>query len=271
MMTNHQSTFSEPFVAGVVAQINADHRAEMLDLARSLAGRDWAEEATLLHADPHGIDLLLHGAGREERLRIVFDPPLEQPNQFRPALIALIAQARTALGLPAHTDDREAGKRNLSLSEPLYRYLLDTSLREPEVLRRLRVATAALEEAGMQIGPEQGQFMALLLKLIGARHVLEIGTFTGYSALWMALALPHDGRLIACDVSAEYTGIGRRFWQEAGVAHKIDLRLAPPPTPLLRCSPTGRPECSMSPLSTPIKQAMTATTNSACSLCAPAA
>lgn len=79
----------------------------------------------------------------------------------------------------------------------------------------------------MQIGPGQGQFLALLLKLLGARRVLEIGTFTGYSALWMALALPEDGKLIACDVSAAYTSIGRRSWQEAGVAHKIDLRIAP--------------------------------------------
>jgi caffeoyl-CoA O-methyltransferase len=95
------------------------------------------------------------------------------------------------------------------------------------VLRRLREETAGLEHADMQIGPEQGQLMALLLELLDARRVLEIGTFTGYSALVMALALPEDGRVVACDVSEEWTSIGRRYWEEAGVAHKIDLRLAP--------------------------------------------
>ncbi len=84
-----------------------------------------------------------------------------------------------------------------------------------------------MEQANMQVGPEQGQFMALLVELIGARNALEVGTFTGYSALAVALALPEDGRLVACDVSEEWTAIGRRYWEEAGVAHKIDLRLAP--------------------------------------------
>jgi caffeoyl-CoA O-methyltransferase len=118
-------------------------------------------------------------------------------------------------------------RRTPPLSDELYAYLLDVSLRDREVLRRLREETAGLEHADMQIGPEQGQLMALLLELLGARRVLEIGTFTGYSALVMALALPEDGRVVACDVSEEWTSIGRRYWEEAGVAHKIDLRLAP--------------------------------------------
>jgi predicted O-methyltransferase YrrM len=118
-------------------------------------------------------------------------------------------------------------RQTRALSEELYGYLLDVSLREHDVLRRLREETSALEHANMQIGPEQGQFMGLLLELIGARNVLEVGTFTGYSALAMALALPEDGRVVACDVSEEWTSIGRRYWDEAGVAHKIDLRLAP--------------------------------------------
>lgn len=117
--------------------------------------------------------------------------------------------------------------RTLPLDARLYAYLLANSLREPEVLRRLREETLAMPEANMQIAPEQGQLMALLVRLMGAKRILEIGTFTGYSALVMALALPADGRLIACDVSAEWTAIARRYWQEAGVAGRIELRLAP--------------------------------------------
>ena len=118
-------------------------------------------------------------------------------------------------------------RRTSHLSEELYAYLLDISLRELPVMRRLREETASMEQANMQIGPEQGQFMALLVELIGARSVLEVGTFTGYSALAMAVALPENGTLVACDVSEEWTAIGRRYWEEAGVAHKIELRLAP--------------------------------------------
>nr|WP_250564788.1 class I SAM-dependent methyltransferase [Adonisia turfae] len=108
----------------------------------------------------------------------------------------------------------------------LYNYLLSVSLREPQILTQLRQETAQHPVSSMQISPYQGQFMALLLRLMGAKKVLEIGTFTGYSALWMALALPSDGTLTACDVSEEYTEIARRYWQAAGVADKINLHLA---------------------------------------------
>jgi caffeoyl-CoA O-methyltransferase len=118
-------------------------------------------------------------------------------------------------------------RRTSHLPDDLYAYLLDVSLREHDVLRKLREETAGLERSNMQIGPEQGQLMALLVELLGALKALEIGTFTGYSALAVALALPEDGRLVACDVSEEWTAVGRRHWDEAGVAHKIDLRLAP--------------------------------------------
>lgn len=118
-------------------------------------------------------------------------------------------------------------KRSISLTESLYDYLLAVSLREAEALQQLREETAAYPEARMQIAPEQGQFMALLVRLTGARRCLEVGVFTGYSSLAVALALPHDGRIVACDVSERWTAVARRYWAAAGVAHKIDLRLAP--------------------------------------------
>jgi len=118
-------------------------------------------------------------------------------------------------------------RRTLALDDRLYAYVQETWLREPEILKRLRAETAGVPGAGMQIAPEQGQFMALLVELIGATRCLEVGTFTGYSALAVALALPDDGRLIACDVNPETTAIARRYWAEAGVDHKIELRLAP--------------------------------------------
>lgn len=117
--------------------------------------------------------------------------------------------------------------RTFTLEEPLYQYLLSVSLRESAVLRELREETAQLPNAGMQIAPEQGQFMALLSQLIGAKKCIEVGTFTGYSALCVAMSLPADGKIIACDVSEPWTSIGRRYWQRAGVADRIDLRLAP--------------------------------------------
>jgi predicted O-methyltransferase YrrM len=118
-------------------------------------------------------------------------------------------------------------KKTIGIEQPLYDYLLSVSLREPEVLKQLREETAKLPLGVMQIAPEQGQFMALLVQLIGARKTLEVGVFTGYSSLSVALALPADGKLVACDVSDEYTSIARRYWEKAGVANKIDLRIAP--------------------------------------------
>ena len=117
--------------------------------------------------------------------------------------------------------------RTTPLNDALHAYLLSVSLREPDVLRRLREDTATRPQHGMQIGPEQGQFMAMLVELIGARKCLEVGTFTGYSALSVALALPADGTLIACDISEEFTGRAKPFWEDAGVAGKIDLRIGP--------------------------------------------
>lgn len=117
--------------------------------------------------------------------------------------------------------------QTIGLDDRLYNYLLAVSLREPDILQRLRQETASYPSARMQIAPEQGQFMALLVQILGAKKILEIGVFTGYSSLCVALALPRDGKMIACDVSEEYTAIANRYWQEAGVADKIDLRIAP--------------------------------------------
>ena len=128
---------------------------------------------------------------------------------------------------------------SLNLDDNLYRYLLDHSLREHPVQTALRAATRSHPRGQMQISPEQGQFMALLVRLIDARHCIEIGVFTGYSALSVALALPADGHILACDVSAEYTAIGKPFWERAGVAQKIDLRLAPAAETLDACLASG--------------------------------
>ena len=117
--------------------------------------------------------------------------------------------------------------RSLSLAPDIYRYLVEHSVREPPVLERLRTVTAGMPGAEMQVSPEQGQFMALLVKLIGAASIIELGTYTGYSSLAMALALPAHGRLIACDVNQEWTDVARRFWREAGVESRIELKLQP--------------------------------------------
>lgn len=117
--------------------------------------------------------------------------------------------------------------RSLDFDERLYGYLVAVGGREPEIAGQLRERTAGMSNAGMQISSDQGNVMALLVELLGVRRVVEVGTFTGYSALRMALALPDDGSMVCCDVSDEFTRVGKPFWAEAGVAHKIDLRLAP--------------------------------------------
>ena len=115
----------------------------------------------------------------------------------------------------------------LNLNNQLYNYLLGVSLKELDVLKGLREETVKLSEHNMQISPEQGQFMRLLVQLIGAKKGIEIGVFTGYSALSVALGLPENGQLVALDISEEWTNVGQRYWEMAGIAHKIDLRIAP--------------------------------------------
>ena len=117
--------------------------------------------------------------------------------------------------------------KTIGISDELAAYVVEVGTREPELLVRLREETAALPQHGMQIAPEQGAFLALLVELTGARRCIEVGTFTGYSSTVVALALPEDGRLVCCDVSEEWTSLAGKYWDEAGVAGKIDLRIAP--------------------------------------------
>lgn len=117
--------------------------------------------------------------------------------------------------------------RTLQLTEPLYQYLCEVSLRESPLLRQLRQETAKDEMSQMQIAPEQGQFLALLVNVLGARKLIEIGTYTGYSALCMASAMPNDGQLVCCDISDKWTKVARQYWAKAGVEGNIELHLAP--------------------------------------------
>ena len=116
---------------------------------------------------------------------------------------------------------------SINLTDQVYEYFLSVTLREDEVMRRCREETARHKWAGMQISPEQGQFMTMLVKLLGARKIIELGVFTGYSSLCMARAMPADGKLIACDVKKEYTDKAMEYWKAAGVADRVELRLAP--------------------------------------------
>lgn len=132
--------------------------------------------------------------------------------------------------------------KTLQLNDTLYHYLQSVSLREAEILTQLRHETAQQPMSQMQISPEQGQFMALLVQLMGAKKTLEVGVFTGYSSLAVALALPPDGKIIACDLNEDYTAIAQNYWQKAGVAHKIDLRIAPALETLDQLITTGHTE-----------------------------
>lgn len=117
--------------------------------------------------------------------------------------------------------------RTIPLTDSLYAYLLSVSLREPPLFARLREENVHHPRASMQIAPEEGQLLALFVRLLGAKRVLEVGVFTGYSALWMASALPPGGQLVGCDVSEEWTAVARRYFAEAGLSDRLDLRLAP--------------------------------------------
>jgi len=117
--------------------------------------------------------------------------------------------------------------RTLSIDDRIYDYLCDVSINEPELLRQLREETAQIEYSVMQISPEQGQFMSLLIKLMGAKRAIEIGTYTGYSSISVASAMPEDGKLICCDISPQWTDIAEKYWALAGLENKIDLYIRP--------------------------------------------
>ena len=129
--------------------------------------------------------------------------------------------------------------RTINLDDRLRDYLLEVGVREPDLLRRLREETAGYPLSRMQIAPEQGQFISLLLRLIGAHRTIEVGVYTGYSSLWSALALPGDGLLVACDINEEWTAVARRYWREAGVEGRIRLHLAPAAETLERLHADG--------------------------------
>jgi caffeoyl-CoA O-methyltransferase len=132
--------------------------------------------------------------------------------------------------------------KSFLLPEPLQHYIAANWIHEPEPLARLRVETSELSNSGMQIGPDQGVLMGILAKLIGAKRYLEVGVFTGYSSTSVALALPDDGSIVACDVSDEFTSMARKYWAEAGVAGKISLQLAPALETLDRLLAEGQAE-----------------------------
>jgi caffeoyl-CoA O-methyltransferase len=134
---------------------------------------------------------------------------------------------RNVISKSSRIGDLIMARRSLELDDRLYDYLVQFGTRESELLKDLRNETAKLPGAGMQIGPEQGAFMGLLVELIGAKRALEIGTFTGYSSLCIAGAMPADGKLICCDVSEEYTKVARDYWRRAGLESKIELRIGP--------------------------------------------
>ncbi|HHO59013.1 MAG TPA: SAM-dependent methyltransferase [Thiotrichales bacterium] len=130
--------------------------------------------------------------------------------------------------------------RTLSIDDRLYDYLCSVSVEESDLLRQLRNETRDVEFSNMQIGPEQGQFMALLVKLMGARQAIEVGTYTGYSSLCIAGALPKDGHLLCCDTSEEWTAIARKYWLLAGLTEKIELQLQPAEQTLQKLLDEGR-------------------------------
>ena len=159
--------------------------------------------------------------------------------------------------------------RSITLTDSLYEYMNDVSLREPPLLLALREETSELTQRSMQISPEQGQFMALVARLIGARRCLEVGVFTGYSSLATALALPDDGRIVACDVSEEWTSVARRYWKGRASRTRSSCGLRRPPRRSMRCWRRDRPARSTSRSSTRTRRTTSSITNGRSRCCVP--
>ncbi|MGD1904980.1 MAG: class I SAM-dependent methyltransferase [Leptolyngbyaceae cyanobacterium] len=202
-----------------------DFSAPLSACAKATPGFDWVEQVKITQLEPTGLTLEVSNSTTVQPLRLDFPAPAEGMLSLKQIVGAIIMESRAKLGWDQ--ENTVATSKMGHFSAHLYDYLLSVSLREPKPLTQLRQATAQLPVDNMQIAPDQGQFMALLIKLMGAKKVLEIGTFTGYSALWMALALPPDGTLITCDIETRCQEFAPRYWQAAGVANKIDLRIAP--------------------------------------------
>ena len=158
--------------------------------------------------------------------------------------------------------------RTLGLTDPLHEYLLKVGFREDPALKRVREETAQLPGVHMLLAPEQAQFMALLARLLGVRRYLEIGTYTGYSALAIALALEPDGKVLTCDIDPEITKTAKRHWQQAGVADKIELRLGPALSTLDACLPRASVGASTWRSSMPTRKISSPTTSVATPWCA---
>ena len=215
---------TDKLLAGITQHLNQDHPEDLLACAKATAGFDWVEQVKITQLEATGITLEVSNSSKVQPLRLDFPTPAKGMLSLKRVVDVMVMESRTKLGWdPQTTKPAKA----VGLSSHLYDYLISISLREPEPLAQLRQATAQLPSSGMQIAPDQGQFMALLIQLMGAKKVLEIGTFTGYSALCMALALPDDGTLITCDIEEKCREFGPPYWQAAGVADRIDLRIAP--------------------------------------------
>ena len=152
---------------------------------------------------------------------------ITKKNPPMPKEASIHGRISTGEGTPVGVASRPMSNATLGLPEDLHAYLLEVGVREPDILRQLRDETATLPMSQMQIAPEQGALMGLLAELIGARRYLEVGTFTGYSSLSVALRLPTDGTVTCCDISREWTDVARRYWRAAGVEAMVELRLAP--------------------------------------------
>src|SRR6188472_941543 len=216
---------SEPSISGT--------KPTSMPLRITCASREAVPSESHVASRPSGSRIITPNWCTPTRARSALVPRSRRRSTTRRALSSSMLVEPTD---PASTDSRprttdtrvhSMANKTIGISDELAAYVVEVGTREPDLLARLREETAALPQHGMQIAPEQGAFLALLVELLGARRCIEVGTFTGYSSTAVALALPEDALLVCCDVSEEWTSMAARYWDEAGVADKIDLRIAP--------------------------------------------